>query len=312
MEQISSWILLVVIVLLIAFVITIILFVRKAKKAIETDSFWGALLINIGQAIERKQKMDKEPKPLTLPERKRNEFHNISPKSFYYLDKDEIELLNPQINAGLIAKSVTTRNSSGKSRSVNGGVNKVSIGANSNKENEVVTEYAVLDDIVSKYNSVENFLFENNILKFGFENFDFDEKALDRFNNDCGIMFNVYGFEITLEQQENHWKKIKKDAADAYLHQLINVSGYVSLQSEFLVRELNDESCILELNHDVNEFLEEKDKIRLNVICSSRHLTPSAKRILTIGKNIQIVCVGKVIRWEPSTRTIEISPIAFY
>ncbi len=313
MEQISSWVLLAIVILLIGLVVMIIIVTRKAKKAIETDSFWGTLLINIGQAIDHKQKMDKQPKPLTLPERKRNEFHNISPKSFYYIDKDEIELLSPQINSGLITKSVTTRNSKGESMSAKGGVKKVaSVGTKSNTENEVVTEYVVLDDIVSKYNSIESFLLEKDILKFGFENFDFDENALNSFNRDCGIMQNVYGFEITIEQQEEHWKKIKKDAAYSYLNQLVDISGYVSLQSEFLVRELNDESCVLELNHDVNEFLEENDKINLKVIGSSRHLTQSAKRILTIGKNIQIVCVGKVIRWEPSSRTIEISPIAIY
>ena len=290
-----------VIIVILVLILIIYLVIRKGIKSLtneaEKDSFWPNLVINIGRAIEHKRITDAAPKALTLIEKKKNEICKTGLKTFYYLDKDEIELLFPQISNGIRLSSVTSRKKAGTSSEFSTSVpDTVKLGIGKNSENEVTREFSISNNISAQYNEIENYFIEQGSLTFGIEEFDFDEMAFANFKRDCGIMESTYNYVIKENEQEEHWRKIKKEAAKEYLKTIISSSGYVAIQSEIHVRKIENDSCFLNLNHPINNFIDVNEKISIEISCNKNCLTTFGQRTLVEGKSLQITQIGKVIR----------------
>jgi hypothetical protein len=286
---------------------------KLVKQSVETDSFWGRLIISVGQAIDQKIAADKAPKILSIAEKKKHLIENTGLKTFYYLDKDQIDLLYPQISSGVILSTMTIKESSDKKKSLSTSIPEaISVEIGKNNSNETVKSFNVSENIISKYNEVEKYFMEKNSLTFGIEEFDFDEQALSNFTRDCSTMETAYEYKISEIDQEAHWKQIKRKKAYSYLPTIKNASGYVVIQAEFLVKQISDINYILNYNHIINGFLDAKDAILIELLCNKTHLTPSALQNFKNEKSIQLTLIGKVIRFDNSENTLEISPIAIY
>lgn len=306
-----------VIIIILGLILTLYFVIRKGIRSLtkeaEKDSFWPGLIINIGKAIEDKRIADAAPKPQSLIEIKKNAICKTGLKTFYYLDKDEIELLFPQISNGIRLSSVTTTKKEGKTTELGASAsNSIKLGIGRNNQNESTQQYNVSNNISAQYNEIESYFIEQGSLTFGIEEFDFDEQAFANFKRDCGFMETIYGYAIKEHEQEEHWIKIKKEAAKEYLKIIISASGYIAIQSEIHVKKIENDTYFLNFKHPINNFIELDQKISIEIACNKNYFTPFGQRTLVEGKSLQITQIGKVIRWDDSTRTLEINPIAIY
>ncbi len=307
----------IIVIVILTLILIIFLKIRKGLKSLtneaEKDSFWPGLIINIGRAIEQKRIADALPKAQSLIERKKEAICKTGLKTFYYLDKDEIELLFPQISNGVSLSSVKSTKKAGKTSELSASAsNSIKLGIGKNSENELTHEFSISNKISAQYNEIENYFIEQGSLTFGVEEFDFDEQAFANFKRDCGIMESTYNYVIREHEQEEHWIKIKKEAAKEYLKTIISASGYIAIQSEIHVMKIENDTYFLNFKHPINNFIDIDQKISIEISCNKNYFTPFGQRTLVEGKSLQITQIGKVIRWDESTRTLEINPIAIY
>lgn len=212
-------------IIILAILLLIIFVIRKVnkglklvKQTVETDNFWGRLIISVGQAIDQKIAADNAPKILSIAEKKKNLIEHTGLKTFYYLDKDQIELLYPQISSGVSLSNLTITETSDKKATLNTSIPEtINVEVGKNTSNETVKSFNVSDSIINKYNAIERYFMNNKSLIFGIEEFDFDEQTFNFFKRDCGIMETTYEYKISELDQQAHWKQIKKKKAYSYL-----------------------------------------------------------------------------------------------
>jgi hypothetical protein len=148
---------------------------------------------------------------------------------------------------------------------------------------------------------------------FGLDEFEFDKSSIDDFESVCNQMKSKFNLDIPDDMYATFFVDKMREFALEYIKKLASSSGYIALQSEFLVVDIADNDCILSRVHPLNQHLRPEDKeVKIQIGCSRSFLTPSGIATFKKGKSVKITSLGKVVSWDDKDKILEVSPIAIY
>ena len=271
---------------------------------------FAEMILTLAEHINRK-KQEYEYNPRFYIEDERWLLDSQGPKTFYYLDEFQINDLYSQINqSSLFEYSEREKSASGMEGGVD--LSPVAFKGNRRAEMERTKKFLIDNSIASKYSVIENYLKDNQLLNYGIAQFYTDEAQRQKFNDSCDNLEKEYKFKITEDERTKHWISLNKENAYPTLEEIKLISGNIAIQQNFSIEE-KDGQVKLYFQHPVNEYLEEKDRcVKICISCSEEKLTSSGRNYILAGKTIKATCIGKIIRWDDQTKTLEINPIAVF
>lgn len=151
----------------------------------------------------------------------------------------------------------------------------------------------------------------------GLEELDIELENLKSFNLVFERLESEFGFvDIDREKIKQHEDLLKAKAAEKTLETLQNASDWVIIKGNFLL-QWDEGFYRLTLEHPVNQFLQQKEKIRISTMIPQTAIESSflANYKNSLGSRIPVTIYGKV--WKPIDREqghfdLEITALAIY
>jgi len=249
----------------------------------------------------------------SIAEEKKAAIQKMGPKTFYYLDERQVKDLYLQVFQEPEPKRIQTRETKEAKVGIAGKFHVVEPKYERGKAQEVTKDYDVEQVPAMMYNKVEQFFFDKGRVTFGLDEFEFDESEIDDFESVCDQMKSKFKLDIPDDLYGTFLTDKMRDFAVEYIKKLASSSGYIALQSEFLIAGITDTDCILSRVHPLNEHLLSEDgEVKIQIGCSRSFLTPSGIAVFKKDKSVKITSLGKVVSWNDKDKILEVSPIAIY
>ena len=254
-----------------------------------------------------------EPDRVSVAQKKKEAIQKIGPKTFYYIDKDQIEDLYPQVNQELEPKRIETRESKETKKGVVANLRVIKPKYERGGAEETTKIYETKQTLSMMYNRVEQYLLEKGKITFGLEEFEFEESSIKDFKSMCDRMQSKFKFNIPDDLQANFVSDKMREFALQRIKELSGSTGYVAIQTESSIIDIPGDAYILSFVHPLSEYLPKEDKkVRIQVTCAKECMTSSGVSTFKKDKSVKITCLGKVVSWNNEDKILEISPIAIY
>lgn len=249
---------------------------------------------------------------VSISDEKKEAIQKMGPKTFYYIDESQVKDLYPQVFEELEPKRIQTREIKEVKKGIAAKLKLIEPKWEKGKAEEVTKDYDVKQTPAMMYNKVEEFLLDKGKVIFGLDEFEFEKSSIDDFESMCDQIKSKFSVDIPDSVRTTFVSDKMREFALQYCEKLASSSGYVALQSEFLVHHISDNDCILYREHPLNEYLRPEDgKVMIKIRCLKSSLTPSGSGTFEEDKSVKITSLGKVVSWNDK-RVLEISPIAIY
>jgi hypothetical protein len=249
----------------------------------------------------------------SIAEEKREAIQKMGPKTFYYLDERQVKDLYLQIFQEPEPKRIQTRETKEAKMGIAGKFHVVEPKYERGKAQEITKDYDVEQVPTMMYNKIEQFFFDKGRVTFGLDEFEFDESEIDDFESICDQMKSKFHIDIPDDLYGTYHIQKMTEFAVEYTKKLASSSGYIALQSEFIIADITDTDCILSRVHPLNDYLLSEDReVKLQIGCSKSFLTPSGIAIFKKDKSVKITSLGKIVSWNYKDKVLEVSPIAIY
>ncbi len=274
---------------------------------------FSQLILSMADYINKKKNTQEESFPRHFIDDDRWLLESQGPKTFYYIDERQINDMYAQINQAPRLEEVTEKEKA--SSGVDGGLSStaVSIKGTKGSESEKTKKYSIDNSAPSKYSYVESYLKDNLLINYGIAKFYTDHTQRVKFEEACNKLEQEFKFKVSENDRNQHWISLNKEFAYPTLDGIKNSSGNIAFQEDFTILEEVDGKVKLFFTHPINSFLEDGDKnVRICINCSKENLTQAGKTFLVSGKTIKATCVGKIIRWDEQTKSLDINPIAVF
>ncbi|MCJ7792143.1 MAG: hypothetical protein MUP49_07050 [Dehalococcoidia bacterium] len=250
---------------------------------------------------------------VSIADKKKEAIQKMGPKTFYYLDESQVKDLYLQVIQEPELKRIQTRETKEVKGGITGKFPMVEPKYERGKAQEVTKDYDVEQVPAMRYNKVEQFFFDKGKVIFGLDEFEFDKSSIDDFESICDQMRSKFNLDIPDDLYATFIVDKMREFALEYIKKLASSSGYIALQSEFLVIDIADNDCILSRVHPLNLHLQPEDKeVRIQICCARNLLTPSGIATFKKDKSVKITSLGKVVSWNDEDKILEVSPIAIY
>lgn len=250
---------------------------------------------------------------VSLAEKKRKAILALAPKTFYYLDENQVRDLYTQVSQELKPKRIKTREIEETKKGITAKIKFLEPKYEKGRAKEVTKSYDVEQTSVMMYNEIEHYLVENDKVTFGLEEFEYDESSIAEFQAMCEHMESKLNFSVPRELRNKFVSNKMVDFALQNLEKLTRVSGYVAVQGELSVVDISKDGYTLSLVHPLSQHLAPGAyDTTIQVTCASDCVTPLGKSTFKRDKLIKITCLGKVVSWHTQDAVLEISPIAIY
>ncbi len=246
-------------------------------------------------------------------QKKKDAIMRMGPKTFYYLDESQVKDLYPQAFQEREPTRIETRESKGTKKGISAKFEVISPKYERDSAQEKTEIYDIKQNPPIMYNKVEKYLFKGDKVKFGLEEFEFEESQINEVNSLFDKMRNEHKLNISKDMQDKIVSDKMKEFALQNVEKLSTSSGYVAIQTEFSVIEIYDGIYLLSFSHPLNDHLpQEETNVRIQVTCAKKYMCSSGESIFKKGKLLKITCVGKVVSWNDQDKILEINPIAIY
>ena len=308
-------------------IITVIFIVLRYLKT-RTEKFLGPFLGDTPEATFLKGLRDFSQK--RLEENQQEQFQAFlkheesamqksSIKSFYYLDRIQIDFLFSQIEGKEIHLKTVEKTKSSNKKLAARFTTAPLVGSSEGESGSQLKEVYETSEkhIVKKYSIVEEFLFTEQNITYQFEEYDraVITEGIQFFKEQCEVLKKKFGYVISEEEQEAHIKKMHNRSAIRRIRGISNITGYVAFQLKVKLSEGSDLKDRYELiyDHPLNEFFtEETPPLQFKLICLKQNDLIKEGNTFSTGKSYSITVVGKVGGWDEENNTLEINPIAVY
>jgi hypothetical protein len=272
---------------------------------------FAELILTLGERINKKRKEEAEFNPRNFIGDERWLLDSQGPKTFYFIDESQVNDMFSQINQkSLLEYSESEKLTTG----IEGGISSTPITAKGNKgsAHEKTSKFLIDNSVAGKYNHIENYLKDNQLIQYGIAQFYTDEFQREKFNESCKSLETDFKFKITEADRDKHWITLNKENAYPTLEMIKSTTGNIAIQQDFSIEETNGQ-IKLYFSHPINAYLEEKDKeVKICISCFQEKLTTSGMNFIKNGKTIKATCIGKIIRWDEINKTLEINPISIF
>lgn len=250
---------------------------------------------------------------VSLAEKKRKAILALGPKTFYYIDENQVRDLYTQVFQELKPKRIKTRETEETKKGITAKIKFLEPKYEKGRGKEVTKSYEVEQTLATMYNEIEQYLVENDKVTFGLEEFEYDKSSIAEFQAMCEHMESKLNFSVPEELQSKFLSDKMTDFAVQNLEKLSHVSGYVAVQGELSVVDISKDGYTLSLTHPLSQHLAPGVyDTTIQVTCTSDCVTPSGKSTFKRDKLIKITCLGKVVSWRTQDAALEIGPIAIY
>jgi len=271
----------------------------------------AGLILTIADHIKEKKKEYEVFNPRLYIGDERWLLDSQGPKTFYYIDENQINDLYSQINQTPLLE-ISEREKS--SKGFEGGLtnNPISLKGNKGSETEKTRKYLPDNSIASRYSLIETYLKDNQLLNYRIAQFYTDEGQRIKFNESCDSLEKDYNYKISEEERNKHWITLNKENAYPTLDSIKAFSGKIAIQEDFVIEE-KEGQIKLYFKHPLNEYLEVQDRdVKICISCSKEKFTSSGKSFIVAGKTIKATCIGQIIRWDDKEKSLDINPIAVF
>lgn len=246
-------------------------------------------------------------------DKKRYIIQNIGLKIFYYLDESLIKDLYPQAIKELQPSEIITIKTDESNLGVIADLKVVKPTLLAKNNKQIKSKYKIDNPMVNMYNQIENYLFNKEDTTFALEDFQYDDKQFE----EIALMFKQirekYQIELLSEYPEKYIADKILEFALMAADNIVKVSGYIAMMSEFKVTSKTDVSTELTLDHPLNGYLDNsEERILIKAFCVNSNLKDAGKTFLTQDKIVKLVIIGKVVRWDQNERSLIVNPIAIY
>jgi len=277
--------------------------------------FWVMFSRNLKRIEDRVsdfRELITQVKSRSTAERKKEIIQKTGPKTFYYLNEDQVKDLYPQVLQGLEPIRIETQERKSVIKGIGARLKFFEPKYESGKVIQQTKTYEVQQKLPMMYNEVEQYLIEKGKITFGLEEFEFDKSLIDDFRSMCSQMRDKFNYLIPEDYQSKFVSGKMRDLALEWIKKLRDSSGYVAIQSEFLINEINN-ACMLIFDHPLNTHLSQDDTpVKIQISCAKKFMNLSALGTLRKDRPVKITCLGKVVSWDDQNSILEISPIAIY
>lgn len=292
----------------VALSVAVLFFRRLSRKS--SNEYQEAMEYSVSRIKD--MLVDKAPRA-SIADEKKEAIQEMGPKTFYYLDGSQVKDLYLQVFQAPELKRIQTRETKSTKGGITGKFPVVEPKYERGKAQEVTKDYDVEQVPAMMYNKVEQFFFDKGRVIFGLDEFEFDESAIDDFESVCDQMKSKFNLDIPDDLYATFLVDKMREFALEYIKKLASSSGYIALQSEFLVTDIADTDYILSRAHPLNQHLQPEDKeVKIQICCARSFLTPSGIATFKKDKSVKITSLGKVVSWNDEDKILEVSPIAIY
>lgn len=258
---------------------------------------------------EAKEKMDSVSKA----QKKKDTIMKMGPKTFYYLDESQVKDLYPQAFQEREPTRIETRESKGTKKGISAKFKFISPKYEKDSAQEKTEIYDIKQNLSIMYNKVEKYLSQRDKVKFGLEEFEFEESQINEVNSLFDKMRDEYKLNVPKDMQDKIVSDKMKEFALQNIEKLYTSSGYVAIQNEFSVIEIHNSTYLLSFSHPLNEYLPQGEaNVRIQITCAKKYMSSSGESIFKKDKSVKITCLGKVVSWNSQDKILEINPIAIY
>lgn len=233
-----------------------------------------------------------------------------NPRPFYYFNKEVIVSLFNQIKDNLSIRELEEEEI--QSGGIKAGIkNPIEISGEKKGSSRVKKKYEKIEESVElMYKTVETNLIRNQRLKFGLEDFVYDESIEKRFKEQCKRIEEEFDFKVPEEIYNSFREQHKrKYTIDSKLKEMKEATGFVAMQATFEISEIDDNNIQLNYESPYGKEDNEGKRITIKIICSIRELTDLGKRTLKAGVQKTLLIVGIVDRFDNDDWTFYVIPI---
>lgn len=265
---------------------------------------------------------------VSVAQKKKEAIQKVGPKTFYYIDESQVNDLYPQVFQELEPKRIETRESKETKKGITATLRLIEPKYERGRAEETIKIYDATQTPSIMYNKVEQYLLEKGKVTFGLEEFEFEKSPIDEFKSMCDQMRSKFNFNIPEDLQANFVSDKMNELALQHIERLFTSSGHVAIQTEFTIIDIPEHwtieerhtfgtpprnAYILSFVHPLNEHIpQEKTKVRIQITCAKKYMTPSGVSTFKKDKSVKITCLGKVGSWNNEDKILEVSPIAIY
>lgn len=269
-------------------------------------------VVNVPHQIDVSHRLPERKQERKIDEKKRT-IQKMGPKTFYYLDDSQVKDLYSQVSSELLPTQIETQDFQQSDKGLSASLKIIEPKYDKIKSAQTKKTYDLERNIPQMYNNVEGYLFEEEKVTFGLEEFDYDESYIEEFRSNCERMKSKFSFNVPDDLQNNFISDKIHGFVKERIKEISETSGYVVIQAEFSVSSVTDNLRVLTFDHPLNVHLsEEEPKVSFDIRCNQDSLLPSGLNTFMMGTSVKITCFGKVVRWEISEARLTINPIAIY
>ena len=133
------------------------------------------------------------------------------PKTFYYIDANQINDMYSQLSSAHKLEEFTEKEKSAKG--FDGGISGRTLSLKGNKatESERTKKFTLDVSTPSKYSFIETYLKDNMLINYGIAKFYTDDTQKIKFNESCDSLEKEFKFKISEEARNTHWINLNKE-----------------------------------------------------------------------------------------------------
>ena len=250
---------------------------------------------------------------------KREQFLRTPNVAFHYADKEQIQNFYQEYFREPIVEKSVEEESSETGQNGRGNLDDVLSAEAAKKEahKRISTLKYPETNLNGMFLRYQQEMIRQNHVVIGLEELDIELENLKEFNLILERLESEFGFrDIEPAKVKKHEDFLKATAAEKTLHNLENARDWVLIKGNFLLQWDND-FYRLTLEHPVNEFLQQKEKIRISTMIPQDAIEPGffANYKNSLGSRIPVTIYGKV--WKPidvgqRQFDLEITALAIY
>lgn len=270
-------------------------------------------------AIEFVEFPYQEMEDLDSKELKREQFLKTPNVAFHYADKVQIQNFYQEYFREPIIEKRVEEETTEKAQNGKGNLdNMLSAEASNSEERKRISTLKYPETTINgMFLRYQKEMIRQQQVTIGLEELDIELENLKSFNLVFERLESEFGFaDIDYEKVKKHEDLLKAKAAEKTLETLQNASDWVIVKGHFLL-QWDEGFYRLTLEHPVNQFLQQKEKIQITTMIPQDAVESSflANYKSSLGDRIPVTIYGKV--WKPIDKKqghfdLEITALAVY
>ncbi|MCW3986659.1 MAG: hypothetical protein NWE91_09690 [Candidatus Bathyarchaeota archaeon] len=235
-----------------------------------------------------------------------------TPKIFYYLDKSVVESLHNQIVSSIRTREITTESEVATSKGIELSF-PIRPSYRSEKSGKEKIRAEVIESVEGKFEEVQNYLLNNELVQIGLEDFKYNKEAESEFLATSQEIKEKFDFQLPKNVTEQFININKKKYVDSKIEEVKSASGYILMSGEFRVSTKGKEWGVT-YKHPVSSVIDSEtgDQLVFEAFCPKIEMTTIGNDTFSKTDRVKMVLLANIVRFDGHKLELFMRPIAVY